>query len=223
MNTRFSVLFFLIVLTILLSCKNNDNVFPKVVSSYLNVVNASPDVLNFYLNGTRQNNTSSIFPAGQSFYITVPAGSQDYEFKKAGSSNIFFRIPLNLKDSVNNSLYVIDGSTASTYSTVDFLPPDTIATDTQIRFANVSPDAGPLDVFVGDTINFKSSAFKTSTVFLPTGSGQKKVKIYQTGAAIPKVDTTITFEPGRIYTLFSKGLINGKGPAAFGVGVVINY
>jgi hypothetical protein len=187
------------------------------------VVNASPDVLNFYLNGTRLNNTSSIYPAGQSFYITVPAGSEDYEFKKAGSSIILFRIPLNLKDTVNNSLYVINGSTGSTFSTIDSLYKDTIPTDTQIRFANASSDAGLLDVFVGDTVNFKSRAFKTSSVFLKTGSGQKNVKIYQTGAAIPKVDTTITFEPGRIYTLFSKGLINGKGTAAFGVGIAINY
>jgi len=92
-----------------------------------------------------------------------------------------------------------------------------------VRFVNASPDAGLLNVFVGDTVNFKSRAYKTSTVFLPTGSGQKEVKIYQVGVATPKVDTVIAFRPGRIYTLFSKGLINGKGNSVFSVGMILNY
>jgi hypothetical protein len=225
MNTKCSILLLVIVAVIIgfSSCKNNDNVFPKVVTTLMNVVNASADTLNFYLNGTRQNNSSSLYTGSQSFYITVPAGSQNYQFRKPGTSNYLFSLPLNLKDSTNNSLYIISTSPINTFTTIDSLNKDTVPNSTQLRFVNTSSDAGSVDVFVGDTVNFKSRAFKTATVFLPTGSGQKEVKIYLAGAATPKVDTVITFQPARIYTLFSKGLINGKGNSRFNVAVVINY
>jgi hypothetical protein len=214
---------FIVAIIGLASCKNNDEVFKPVVSTYLNIVNASADTLNFYLNGTRQNNGSSFYPGSQSFYLVVPAGQQNYQFKKAGNPFVLFSVPLTLKDSVNNSLYIAGESPDKTFSTLDSLFIDTVANTTQVRFANASPDAGNLSVKVGDTVNFKARSFKTSSVFLPTGSGLKRVQIYLEGAAVPRVDTTIAFNPGRIYTLFSKGLINGKGSSVFGVGLIINY
>jgi len=75
---------------------------------------------------------------------------------------------------------------------------------------------------VGDTVNFKVRAFKTSTVFLPVIAGNKRVRIYQSGAVSPKIDETLTLTAGRVYTLFTKGSLNGAGNAALGTGLVIN-
>jgi hypothetical protein len=224
MTYRLSILFLVGVVMGLASCKNNDEVFPPVVSSFINVVNASTDTLNFYVNGTRKNNNSSLYPMGQSYYLTVPAGTQNYQFKKAGSPDVLFSLPLNLKDSLNYSLYVYGESANKTFYTIDSLRTYTAYPDTtQIRFVNVSPDAGNLTVTVNDTLNFKSRAFKTSSVFLFTDAGQKEVKVYLDGAATPKIDTTVTVQAGGIYTIFSKGLLNGKGSAVFDVGLVTNH
>jgi hypothetical protein len=220
MVNKRSVLLFMGIALGLASCKNNDNVFPKVESTFLMTVNASADSLNMYLNGTRQNNGSTIFPVGSFGYLAEPSGQQNYQFKKAGQFNYLFSLPLNLKDSVNYSLYIYGTSASQTFTATDVLIPNSTSPDTtQIRFVNASPDAGNLSVTVGDTLSFTNQAFKSVTSFKQTGGGQKEVKIFQVGAATPKVDTLIVFEPGAIYTIFSKGLISGKGSAAFGVGV----
>lgn len=217
MNIRYSVLLAIMAIA---SCKNNDNVFPKTASSYLNVVNASADTLNFYLNGTRQNNTSSLLPGGQSFYFTVPAGMQNYSFKKAGSPNVLFNVPLNLKGANNYSIYVTGETTAGAFTTVDARSPD--STHAALRFVNASPDAGSLDVAVGDSLRFfQAVAFKSVTSFVPVGSGKKRIRVYLVGASVPNIDTTITMLPNSGYTVFSKGLINGKNNT-FNIGVA-NY
>ena len=225
MNTRCLVLFFLIAVTMLLSCTNNDNVFPVVTYTDLTVVNASPATLNFFLDGTRQNNASSLYPTSSETHLSLPSGQQNYQFKQAGSSTVLFSVPLNLaatKPPYAYSLYVTSESSSGAFSHFDTLYTDTLPNMTTIRFVHAASDAGNLDVYVGDTVNFKNRVFKTTSTFLATGSGQKEVKIFQTGALVPKVDTVITFEPGQIYTLFSKGLVNGKGSSVFGVGVVVN-
>ncbi|WP_259070788.1 DUF4397 domain-containing protein [Mucilaginibacter sp. X4EP1] len=224
MNTRFSVLLIVAALTVLYSCKNNDEVFKTVPSSFLNVVNGSADTLNFYLNGTRQNNTSSLYPSGQSFYISVPSGTQNYQFKKAGNSTVLFSTPLTLVDSVNYSMYVYGEASGSTFYTRDTLQTFTAYPDTtQVRFVNISPDAGNLDVYVGSALSFTTRAFKSSSAFSLFPGGATEVKVYQSGSSTLKIDTTITFNAGGIFTIFSKGLLNGKGTAAFNIGVAQNH
>jgi len=222
-NTAYLILFFIVLIIGIASCKNNDEVFVTYGPAHINVVNAGTDTLNFYLNGTRQNNASSIYPGGQSLYLPVPDGQQNYEVKKIGTANFLFSVPLTTADSSNTSLYVYGETANQTFITHDTLVYYKLHLDTtQIRFVNVSPDAGNLTVTVGDTVHFASQAFKASTIFAPTGGGKKEVKIFQAGAATPLKDTSIVFQPGGVYTLFSKGLLNGKGNAAFGVGVIIN-
>src|ERR1700733_11466905 len=128
MNKGFYILLLFAAMLTIEACKNNDNVFPTVVPSYLNVVNASADTLNYYLNGTRQNNSSSLFTDGQSFYAAIPAGSENIQFKKAGDFNVLFSYPMKLQDSLNYSLYVTGGSASGAFNTVDFL--DTTGTQT---------------------------------------------------------------------------------------------
>ena len=217
-------MFFMIVIVGMISCKNNDEVFTKAVSSAMNVVNASGDTLNFYLNGTRQNNSSSLYPGNQSFYLVVPAGADNFQFKKAGDFNVLFSVPLTLKDSVNNTLYVSGEAATKTFHTVDFLDTTNIINlpQTRIRFVNASSDAGALNAFV-DSASYSAVPFQTTSDFTLMGDGPKEIKIYQATSNTLLKDTTITFQPAHIYTLFSRGLINGKGAAAFNIGLVINY
>ena len=221
MNIKCSFLFFIIAYLGLSSCKNNDNVFPKAVSTYINVVNASPDTLNFYLKGTRQNNSSSLYSGGQSLYLTVPAGLQNYQFKKAGGANILFTVPLNLKDSTDNSLYITGESASDAFYTQDMI--DTLTNFSTVRFVNAAPDAGSLNMTVGDSLSFTAQPFKSSSNFLGVGSGPKDIKIYQTSTAILLKDTTITLEPNQAYSLFAKGLLHGKGNSVFSVGLIVNF
>ena len=221
MQARHPVLFLAAVIIAAFSaCKNNDNVFPKPISAFVNIVNASADTLNAYLNGTRQNNNSSLIPLSQSFYLAFPQGSPNLQFKKAGAFNVLYNVPLNLKDSLTYSLYLTGETAATTFSTIDTLLVDSGAT--RIRFVNASPDAGMLNVTIGDTLYYPNKVFKSSSVFYNIGSGQKVIKVYLPGSTTPKLDTTITVQKNSVYTLFTKGLLNGKGSAVFDLGIVFN-
>jgi hypothetical protein len=223
MNTKQSFLFLILIITVVLSCKNNDNVFKVVPTTGVTIINASADTLNFYVNGTRQNTVSSLFPAGSSGLRLIPSGLQNYQFKKAGKPDILFSLPLDLKTNTFNSIYITGESASKVFRTIDTLPLiDTLHFITSVRFVHAAPDAGNLDVFVGDTVNFKSRPFGQASVFRLTGSGQKRVKVYLSGSAVPKIDTIISFQSNQDYTLFAKGLLNGTGNSRFNVGILIN-
>jgi hypothetical protein len=218
-------LFFAAVL-IVESCKNNDEVFPNIKPCFFNVVNASPDTLNFYLNGTRQNDNSSLFPGSASGYTSINSGSENIQFKKNGGFNDLFSVPLVLTDSLNYSLFVTGTSASGAFNSVDILDTTGLGSSYlyfKVRFVNASPNAGNLDVSVGDSISFSAKAFKTISLFVAGGAGIKEVKIFPSGSTTnPLVDTSITFQADNLYTIFSKGQLNGKGSSAFNVGVTLN-
>ena len=222
MYPKYSVLLFMTAVVGLLSCKNNDNVFKTVVNAHINFVNASADTLNFYVNGTRQNSLSSIYPTSQTFYLDVPDGQQNYQFKKAGSPNALLNVPLKLDSGVSYSIYVAGETPDKVFYGIDTLLAGNAPDTAIVRFVNAAPDAGSLTVTIGDTVYFKNKAFRSTSGYFFSGSGQKVIKVYQAGSVLPKIDTIIAFQQKTTYTLFSKGLINGKGTAAFGVGLAIN-
>ena len=221
MNIKLPLLLIAVLAFGWVSCKKTDDPPAAMPTTPLNVVNASSDTLNYYLNGTRINNESSIYPLGSSGYVGVAAGEQNYSFKKLRSPEVLMSFPLALDTGKTYSLYIAGRSADLTFSTIDTVKADQ-ASHAMIRFVNASPDAGTLDVMVGDTVNFKVRAFKTTTVFLPVNAGEKHIRIYQTGSATAKIDETRTLLAGRLYTLFTKGTLNGAGTAALGTGLVVN-
>lgn len=226
MNTRYLILLFITAAIGLTSCKNNDNVFAKKVSAFYKIINGSSDTLNYYLNGTRQNNGSSLLPGGATtYYLAVPSGSDNFQFKKDGALDILFSVPEKLGDSVTYSLYIYGPSASQTFKTTDILIPDTTTTDTltQARFVNVSPDIGDLDVYVGDTLKYQTSTFKSSSNFITFGEGVKDVKVYLAGTKTLAKDTTFTMTNHTIYTIYSHGLKNGKGATQFNIAFTLNY
>lgn len=223
MTFRSSVFVFMVAMAGLASCKNNEADIKTVKYTGLNIINASKDTLNFYLNGTRLNGLSSIYPNGALGLYAVPSGAQNFQFKKAGRSDVLFSLPLNLSVQSFNSVFIAAPSADKIIKTTDTIPKVSSTVDTiAVRYVNASPDAGTLNVSVGDTVSFRGYAFKTVSTYRISGSGQKRVRVYLDGIATPRLDTIMTFQPQTDYTLFTKGLLSGKGTAAFNVGLIIN-
>lgn len=218
-----SVLLCMLAIIGFTSCKNNDYVLKPFVITGINVVNAGTDTLNFYLNGTRQNGLSSIYPVGATGLLRELAGAQNYQFKKIGRSDVLFSLPLNLASNTFNSIYITGSSADKAFITRDTVPLiDTFKHTTAVRFVNAAPDAGNVSVSVGDTVKFNTRAFKSTSIYLLTGSGQKRVRLFLPGISAAKLDTTITFQSNVSYTIFAKGLLAGKGTNSFNIGVIIN-
>jgi hypothetical protein len=217
MNIRYSILFLTLMTGGLLSCKNNDSVIRPALQTGLNVINATADTLNFYVNGTRQNGVSPLYPSGNTGLFLIPSGLQNYQFKKAGNPNVLLSTPTNFTYNTLNSIYITGESADKVFTTRD-VPPviDTFKFTTAVRFVNAAPDAGNLDLFI-DSLKIPGAAYKSFSPFLLMGSGQKRIRVYLSGATIAKLDTTMAFQSNTDYTLFTKGLLNGKGNAAFNV------
>lgn len=205
------------------SCKKNDDV-PSTASTLnttLNVVSTIPDTLNFYVNGSRVNTASSLYPFGNTGYLTVSYSNQNYDFKRYRSTAVLFNLPLALDTGKIYSLFIAGRQATDTFTTIDTLKVDT-GRRALLRFVNASPGSGDLDITIGDTLKFKARAYKTTSVFIPIGVGLKHIKVFQSGSKVAISDTTRAMLASTIYTLFAKGTLAGTGGGKFGTGMLVN-
>jgi hypothetical protein len=217
------------------ACKGKDTVPPSDKNPpEVIVVNTTTDTVNIYQNNVRQNNTSSIYPDGATGYLPFLRGTQNFQIRRTGTTDVLFTKAVAL-DSATNYTFFVAGTTADKFfTTVD---PITAAFDTLenngsvfiglIRMVNASYNSGPLNVTMStnDTvnINIKSLAFGTTTPFMKFNASQnQEVKIYLSNSTIAQLDTTIAFQSGSIYTIYTKGSPTGKGNSAFGIGITTN-
>lgn len=215
----------LVALTLALaSCVKND---PAVVENdpvNVNVINASDQVINFYLNGTRQNSVTGIFPLGANGYTQIPEGNQllafrkqfdKYQFKDADT---LFTLPLRLDSvgpTVRYSIFTAGTTRSTAFHILDTLQSD--AKNAKLRFVVASPAVTGLRVFLNDTLRFTSSAFKSVSTFNAVGNGQKVIKIRPAIGDNVLYTSTVTLNAGISYTLFSAG--SGTN---FRAGLVLN-
>ena len=106
----------------------------------------------------------------------------------------------------------------------DLTPP--AAGKAHVRFVHLSPDAPAVDVALanGGPVLFGNRTFKQSTDFAPLAAGTYDLEVRVAGTNTVALSLPgVTLKPGRIYTVYAKGLLSGSGPAALGAGIIVNY
>lgn len=234
MKIRFSALLAIAIIIALSACKKKYDDAPAVINQVrLNVVNASADTFNFYLNGSRKNTTSTILPGTITGYYFVPAGVQSYQLKKpfniaTNTVQTLFSITLPADSNVYRSLFVTDGTAANAFPTDD-IPNGTTKTDTCfIRFVNASPGSGPLDMALGSTTQFPNVAFKSvtgsvyasTTLGADTISGLIPIKVFAHGSTTPLATDSVSLQQGASYTFFLQGK---AGTPGYSIGTIKNF
>ncbi|MCJ8210318.1 DUF4397 domain-containing protein [Mucilaginibacter sp. RS28] len=224
MKNRYSISCLLLCFAVIFSCKKQYDVPPNsdATSTYLNVVNGTTDTLNFYLNGTRQNNTTDIYPGGSTGYLTVPAGQNDYQVKRRLQSQVYFTKNLNLIDSTNYSVFIGGGSADQTFLVKDSLTKVSATDSATVRFVHTSANAPALDVVVSGSKGFSNYAFKSASPFKHFVSGLTTVKVYLAGTQTLKASQQFTLNNGSIYTLYIKGVPDGTGRSALTINLFTN-
>jgi hypothetical protein len=227
MNTRLTLFLFLAVITGISACKKND--LPvTTLTTKLNLINASPDTVNFYLNGTRLSK-SNVYPAGSSGYFDVAFGEQNYQvkdvFDPTGSTvRALFSKTLTLDTAKTYSLFIVDETAENAFLTTDTLQADTNKNECYVRFVNASPDAGALDFAVGDTAKFSNVAFTKASEFRSVGvSSFKPINLYYAGSATPVISGHFILLAGKSYTFYSMGKLTGTGNSLFSLGATLNF
>ncbi|HTE01199.1 MAG TPA: DUF4397 domain-containing protein [Mucilaginibacter sp.] len=228
MNTRLSLLLFVFVIIGLSACNKTDDTVATTLTTKLNLINASPDTVNFYLNGTRLSK-SNVYPAGSSGYFDVAFGEQNYQvkdiFDPTGSTvRALFSKTLTLDTGKKYSFFIVDETADNAFLTNDTLQTDTNKNECYVRFVNASPDAGALDFAVGDTAKFSNVAFKTASEFKSVGvSSLKPIYLYHTGSSTPILTGNVNILAGKSYTFYAKGKLTGTGNSVLSVGTTLNF
>lgn len=210
------------------SCKkNNDAPAVPQLTTNLNLINASADTINFYLNGTRLNKNSNLYPVGSSGYFDVYYGTQNYQVKKIFSTlnnkvQPLFTKSLTLDTSTYYSLFIAGETEADAFLTTDDLQSDTLENTSLVRFVNASPDEGTFEVSIGDTLRFQDFSYKQQSDFISVASGNRVVKLFHSGSTVPVATLTVPMASEAILTLYAKGKATGKGNAALGIGSTQN-
>jgi len=222
MNSKVYLLIFALAVTGLSSCqKTTGDAAPLAVTTTLNLVNATTDTLNLYQNGSRLNNTTNIYPFGFLAITNITSGTQSYQLKKAGSTDVLVETPLtiNYNKLYTHTLFIAGEATDKLFVTTDTTVKNT---DVLIRFVNASPMTSNVDVYIGSNFVYKNRAFKSATNYIAATSGKNVLSIYQAGTTTLLAGGTLTLITGTAYTLYTKGVINGTGNNAFGARIVNN-
>lgn len=232
MNYRLSILFLLAVLCGFSACNKQSYIVPNPPGNppALDVVNATADTLDYFINGTRQNNTSDIYPNGATNYLSALFGTGSYTLKRAGYPAVLFQKNITLDTGKIYSLFVCGLSSDNIFlNTDDFSPVraiDTISGMAAIRFVNASPNAGTINFAVTtgskSAVNLTNCAFQYVSPFTALKDTASDVKVYNANTLQLLKDTTISLIAGQNYTLFSKGTPGGKGANAFGMVLITN-
>lgn len=215
MKLRVSVIV-LAVAALLASCQKDD-VAPSVPSSAaINVVNVSAGAFNFFMNGTRLNNTSTIYPDGVSGYLEVYSGQQNYQFKNDRSPDVAFTLPLSLDSAASYTLFAAALDTANVILVNDDLSVDT-GNVAIVRFVNASPKANNVTVLLNDTAKVTNAPYRSVSNLIRIVPGTKKLSVANTN-----IRDSVTFTRGNAYTIYSKGDPSITGDGGFGLGIIQN-
>lgn len=211
------------------SCNKSGDDIPKLSpTSKLNVINAVTDIraIDFYLNGTRQNNNSAIYLFNTSGYLSVLTGEQQYQFKSDTDRTLLADVKLNPAKVDSSYTLVLAGQQSKNNLAPiflsDYFPTNSNTANAMMRYVQASPGTQAYDVFVGDTLSFKNKVYKGFTTFQGVRAGKKTVKVMAAGTTTPIFNGTVTIQAGSYYTLLTQGVINGAGNNAFGVSINVS-
>lgn len=208
------------------SClKNHDDTpYPVQPVAGLNVANASPGTasFNFGLDNNYVNGPALVY-GQRSGYLSAYTGKRLFSLTSGGTTQVIATDTLNLSDNNYYSLFITGlNSSPSFFFTQDDLsaPPTGKA---KIRFIQLSPDGGPFDLGVkGGATLFSNQAYKTASNFITIDPATYsfQLKADNTGTITP-IDS-VAISAGKIYTVWSKGLIEGTGDYAISGKVNVN-
>jgi hypothetical protein len=234
LNTKFTfrakmIGLFSLAAVSLMSCSKNDGngTVPVIPSAFLSIGHASPGApaYDFLANGTKVTKKALEFGSTLS-YNRFWAGSREFSITKKDGMDTLVRSTLEIKKNKAYTIFISDIPAKAAFVLIEDDLSAPAADKAKIRFVNMSPDAGDLDLIVtGETTPlFTKTAFKESTAFSAIDPGvEVNFEITEnTGitalATLPKVK----IEKGRIYTVWAKGLRAATDSTKLAASLIIN-
>ena len=210
------------------SCKDDDEEptpTPSVDKASVMVTHASPDApgVDLLIDNSKVNSTALLFP-NSTGYLSVNAGTRNEKVNVTGTSNTVIQADLPLTKNMSYSIFAVN-TVASIEPLVledDLTAP--ASGNAHVRFIHLSPDAPGVDIAVdGGAVVFPDVTFKEYSDFTPLPAGTYDLEVRVAGTSTVALDLDpIVLEPGKIYTVFAKGLLSGTGPQALPAQIIVN-
>jgi len=223
-----TLVFALTLTSIFSSCKKDkDNPTPTPKPANLSIIHAAPGApeLSFFIDKVKKNTTALTYNTVIA-YQSVKSGKQEFSVTKKDVTDILVKVDGTLDANKSYSAFVADKTANALVVVVDDLTAPT-ADKAKIRFINLSPDAGNVDLAVtGKTeVLVAKKAFKESSDFINSTEVGAEInfEIRENGkatvlATLPKVK----IEKGKIYTIYAKGLKAATNDTKLGLAVLTN-
>lgn len=206
MKIRIPMMLTAVLAIFMAACKHDDAPSASYTTA-VDVVNASLQTANFYLNGTRLNNTGNLSPGSSSGYFNVtipgPLVSLNYQFKVPNTTTVILNLPLKLDTNAITSIFITGTDGKQGFALTDSIPSADTLNTAFVRFINASPNGGTLKLAIGDTVKFSSVAYQSESSFSRIGPGAKTIKMYSSDGTLVKTLTSPILVANTSYTFFA--------------------
>jgi hypothetical protein len=195
------------------SCvKQNNNYVAIPPVAAIAVIQASADQppVDLLVGGVKVNNVPLAY--GQTFdYVTVHSGKNALSFVNDVSQKSIVADTLQFNQNTRYSVFLVNTVNSPQVFMLTDTPAMPINGTSSVRFVNLGPDAGPVDVVVKDgatiTANKPFKGFSSFTAL--DGNRMYTLEVHQAGTGNVLASVTAKFNPGYIYTIWFHGLTAG--------------
>lgn len=223
-----TLVFALTLTSIFSSCKKDkENPTPTPKSANLSIIHAAPGApeLSFFVDKVKKN-TAALTYNTVIAYQSISSGKRELSATKKDVADILVKEEVVLAPDRSYSVFVADKTANALVVVVDDLTAPA-ADKAKIRFINLSPDAGSVDLAVtGKTeVLVAKKAFKESSDFINSTEVGAEINFEIRENAKTTVLATlpkIKIEKGKIYTIYAKGLKAGTNDTKLGLTVLTN-
>lgn len=206
---RLSVILLIAMASMSLNSCSKDDTSVAAISG-LSVINASPTLAtyNVYLNDVKVNSAALPF-TGTLPYFQITPGANSAKFTTANSIESLLSKVINLEADKAYSLFLVDKA-----EKLDglLITDDLATTNTAqplIRFINLSPDAGTLELGqTGGATLASSQTYKGYSAFSPAEAKtySLEIKDQATGTVLSKLENVV-LTAGKMYTIVAGGML----------------
>lgn len=207
----------------LTACSKNEDYTPQDISG-LSVIHASPTTEKLdILVDTKKANIADFSYTNKIDYMNLISGKRKVAITKKGVTTALLSDSLTFKPQFGYSLFIIDKLETVKFLFLEDDLTQPVTGKARIRFVNASPDAPALNLTIAgkETDLVTNKAFKEFSAFESIDAAEKvtfNVKNKATGATEATI-ADVKIEPGRIYTIWVKGLKAATDDTKLGVSV----
>jgi hypothetical protein len=232
MGVLFLIIFGVFITPYLSSCGKSGSTGNAAGSNtQLEVLNLSPDVhpINLYQGFIKQNTSvySYPYPSGY-FYLTTTDTPLQIRSASSVTANLYTIENPQFMANHKYTLFITGQYSTDTTISAILTQDDTTATPKvgfgKIRFINLSIPNTALNVTANDSTVFSNIGFEVPSIYKQIPVGSYAFQFIPTGTTGPLTTTlsTVTVQDGRLYTLYSFGIVGRTDTSAFNAGILTN-